>query len=58
METEMVASMKPEALQMMTKQIPLQRLGKPSHIAQTIAFILENDYISGRTIEVDAGLRI
>ncbi|BFM15441.1 SDR family oxidoreductase [Maricurvus nonylphenolicus] len=58
METEMVSSMKPEALQMMTKQIPLQRLGKPSHIAQTIAFILENDYISGRTIEVDAGLRI
>lgn len=58
METEMVASMKPEALQMMTQQIPLQRLGKPSHIAQTIAFILENDYISGRTIEVDAGLRI
>jgi 3-oxoacyl-[acyl-carrier protein] reductase len=58
METEMVVSMKPEALQKMTSQIPLQRLGKPEHIAQTIAFILENDYISGRTIEVDAGLRI
>ncbi len=58
METEMVASMKAEALEMMTKQIPLKRLGKPEHIAQTIAFILENDYISGRTIEVDAGLRI
>ena len=58
METEMVVSMKAEALQKMTSQIPLQRLGKPEHIAQTIAFILENDYISGRTIEVDAGLRI
>ncbi len=57
-ETDMVASMKPEVLEMMTGQIPLRRMGKPAHIAQTVGFILQNDYISGRTIEVDAGLRI
>lgn len=58
METEMVLQMKPEALHMLTNQIPLKRMGQPQHIAQTIAFILENDYISGRTIEVDGALRL
>lgn len=57
-ETEMLKSMKPEALERFVQQIPLKRLGKPDNIAQTVAFILENDYISGRTIEVDAALRI
>ncbi|MFD2229053.1 SDR family oxidoreductase [Alkalimarinus sediminis] len=56
--TEMTASMKPEALEMMTSQIPLRRMGEPDEIAQTVAFILENDYLSGRVIEVDGGLRI
>lgn len=58
METEMVASMKPEAREMITRQIPLNRLGQPLHIAKTVAFILENDYVSGRTIEVDAAFRV
>ncbi len=57
-ETEMTASMKPEALEMMTKQIPLRRMGQPDEIAHTVAYILENDYVSGRVIEVDAALRI
>ena len=57
-ETEMTASMKPEALEMMTRMIPLRRMGKPEEIAQTVAFILENDYVSGRVIEVDGALRL
>lgn len=56
--TEMTASMKPEALDMMTKMIPLHRMGKPSEISATVAFILENDYLSGRVIEVDGALRL
>ena len=56
--TDMIASMKPEALEMMTKHIPLNRTGQPEEIAQTVAFILENDYLSGRTIEVDGALRL
>lgn len=56
-ETDMVASMKPEALHIMAQRIPLRRLGSPKHIASTIAFAIENEYISGRTIEVDGGLR-
>ncbi|OZG74030.1 3-oxoacyl-ACP reductase [Hahella sp. CCB-MM4] len=57
-QTEMTASMKPEALEMMTKQIPLRRMGQPDEIAHTVAYIIENDYVSGRVVEVDGGIRI
>ena len=56
--TEMVMSMKPEALEKIAAGIPAKRLGKPEEIASTVAFILENDYINGRCIEVDGALRI
>ncbi len=56
--TEMVASMKPEALEKMAAGIPLKRLGLPAEIGHTCAYIFENDYISGRVIEIDGGLRI
>ncbi len=57
-ETEMVASMKPEALEKMTAGIPLRRMGKPLEIAQAVAFIFENEYYSGRILELDGGLRL
>ncbi|MCK5893379.1 MAG: SDR family oxidoreductase [Endozoicomonadaceae bacterium] len=57
-ETEMTAAMKPEAQAKMTSVIPMKRMGQPEEIANTVRFILENDYISGRVIEVDGGLRI
>lgn len=57
-ETEMTAGMKPEALSKMTAGIPAKRMGKPQEIAQTVAFLLENDYMTGRIVEVDGGLRL
>ncbi|MEH6484958.1 MULTISPECIES: SDR family oxidoreductase [Pseudomonas] len=57
-ETEMVASMKPEALEKMTSGIPLRRLGKPDEIAHSVAYIFENDYYTGRILELDGGLRL
>jgi len=56
--TEMVMSMKPEALDKIAAGIPAKRLGKPEEIARTVTFILENDYVNGRCIEVDGALRI
>ncbi|WP_417533589.1 SDR family oxidoreductase [Marinobacterium stanieri] len=56
--TEMVMSMKPEALAKVEAMIPSKRLGKPEEIAKTVTFILENDYVNGRCIEVDGALRI
>lgn len=57
-ETEMVASMKPEALEKMAAGIPLKRLGKPQEIAHSVAYIFENDYYTGRILELDGGLRL
>ncbi|EXJ12739.1 SDR family oxidoreductase [Nitrincola nitratireducens] len=56
--TEMVMSMKPEALEKIAAGIPAKRLGKPEEIASTVTFILENDYVNGRCFEIDGGLRI
>tara|TARA_Y200000002_G_scaffold261572_1_gene217114 strand:+ start:673 stop:1434 length:762 start_codon:yes stop_codon:yes gene_type:complete len=56
--TEMVLNMKPEALEKIAAGIPARRLGQPNEIAQTVEFILENDYINGRVIEIDGGLRV
>jgi 3-oxoacyl-[acyl-carrier protein] reductase len=56
--TDMVLTMKPEALDKIASGIPAKRLGTPDEIAHTVEFILENDYINGRVMEVDGGLRI
>jgi len=56
--TDMVASMRPEALERMVAQIPLGRLGTPDEIADTAVFIFENDYLTGRVFETDGGIRI
>lgn len=56
--TEMVAAMPPEALERMTGPALLKRLGTPEEIAHTVAFVFENDFVTGRNIEVDGGLRI
>ncbi|WP_439859552.1 SDR family oxidoreductase [Pseudomonas sp. MBLB4136] len=57
-ETEMTLGMKPEALDKMTAGIPLRRMGKPAEIAHSVAYILENDYYTGRILELDGGLRL
>jgi 3-oxoacyl-[acyl-carrier protein] reductase len=56
--TEMVASMKPDVLEKLAAGIPLKRLGTPEEIADTAVYLLENDYVNGRVIDVDGGLRI
>lgn len=56
--TDMVMAMKPEAREKLTAGIPVGRIGEPDEIAQTIQFILENDYISGRCFDIDGGQRL
>ena len=56
--TEMVAAMKPEAMQKLTAGIPLRRVGDPDEVAQTVEFIFRNDYFSGRCIDLDGALRL
>ena len=56
--TDILATMTPETLAKVTAPVPLKRLGEPAEIARTAVFIVENDFFTGRTVQVDGGLRI
>lgn len=56
--TEMVSAMPEKAIDRITKNVPLGRLGEPSEIASTARFIFENDYVSGRDFAIDGALRL
>jgi len=56
--TTILDSMKPEMLQKIVAPVPVGRLGRPDEIAHAARFIFENDFFSGRIIELDGGLRI
>ncbi|MDQ6737517.1 MAG: 3-oxoacyl-[acyl-carrier-protein] reductase [Gemmatimonadota bacterium] len=57
-ETDMTAAMTPEARTAMAGQISLERLGSPSDIAGTVAFLASDlaSYITGQVIVVDGGM--
>ncbi|HML24803.1 MAG TPA: SDR family oxidoreductase [Aggregatilinea sp.] len=44
-----------EAWQRVYAAVPLQRPGKPEHVAQTVVFLAHNDFITGAVIPVDGG---
>jgi 3-oxoacyl-[acyl-carrier protein] reductase len=57
-KTDILSSMPPEMLEKMTAPVPLKRLGLPEEIGRATLFIAENDYFTGRCLEIDGGLRI
>ena len=57
-ETEMVASMKPEAKERFVQMIPAKRTGAVEELADSVNFIIKNDYYTGRILELDGGLRV
>lgn len=56
-DTDLLAATQPAARDRWIAGIPLQRLGQPHHIANSVVFIFENDYFTGRCIDTDGGLR-
>jgi 3-oxoacyl-[acyl-carrier protein] reductase len=57
-QTDILASMRPEVLERLMAPVPLRRLGRPEEMAQSVLFIFENDFFTGRCLEVDGGLRL
>jgi 3-oxoacyl-[acyl-carrier protein] reductase len=57
-KTDILSGMPPEMLDRMTAPVPLKRLGLAEEIAHTALFIVENDFFSGRCVDVDGGLRL
>ena len=56
--TEMVAKIRQEVLDKIVEKIPVGRLGEMDEISRTAQFIIQNDFFTGRVIEVDGGMRI
>lgn len=56
--TEMVAKIRPEMLERIVQNIPLGRLGEMDEISRAVRFIVDNDFFSGRVLEVDGCMRI
>jgi len=56
--TDLLAGMPPEMLDKVTQPVPLRRLALPEEIGHAAVFIAENDYFTGRSIDVDGGLRL
>ncbi|MGX5914372.1 SDR family oxidoreductase [Aliidiomarina sp. Khilg15.8] len=57
-ETPMTDAMKPEAVERALAMVPLKRWGQPDEVADSARFIIENDFFSGRVIEIDGGVRL
>jgi len=56
--TDLLAGMPPEMLEKVTAPIPLRRLGMPEEVAHAAVFVAENDYFTGRALDLDGGLRL
>ena len=57
-ETDMVASMKPEAHERICAQVPLRRTGAVEELADGAAWIIGNDYFHGRSLQLDGGIMV
>jgi 3-oxoacyl-[acyl-carrier protein] reductase len=56
--TDIVSTMRPEMLEKARNAVPLHRPGTPDEIAKAAQFIVENDFFTGRCIDVDGGMRV
>ncbi|GAK82770.1 3-hydroxyacyl-CoA dehydrogenase [Vibrio ponticus] len=57
-KTAMTEQIKPQAMERLLSMVPVGRLGQAEEIAATIQFALENDFITGRVLEIDGGMRM
>jgi len=56
--TGILDSIRPELLEKIVAPVPVGRLGRPDEIAHAVRFIFENEFFTGRVLEVDGGLRL
>ena len=56
--TDMTGKMSERRQKEVTDQIPLKRFAEPDEIADAVAFLIHNQYITGQVVTVDGGLTI
>lgn len=55
-ETEMVGEMPENVLENIISKIPMKRLGQTDEIAEAVLFLIQANYITGQSINVNGGL--
>jgi 3-oxoacyl-[acyl-carrier protein] reductase len=55
-KTNIVEQMDEHIVDEWNKKIPLKRMAEPDEIANGILFIIKNDYVNGKILELDGGL--
>ncbi len=55
-ETPMTQGMNQKARDSLVERVPVGRIGVPEDIWKAVRFVIECDYFTGRTIDVDGGL--
>jgi NAD(P)-dependent dehydrogenase (short-subunit alcohol dehydrogenase family) len=53
----MISVIKPDMQEQIRAQIPMKRFGHPRNVELAIRFLIESDYITGATININGGLR-
>ncbi len=54
--TPMTDAMKPEMRERLEKMKPVGRLGEADEVAHTAKYIFENDFFTGRVVDIDGGI--
>ena len=54
-DTDMVQVLGRETLELLAREIPLGRLGRPEEIAETVLHLVNSPYITGQVVTVDGG---
>jgi acetoacetyl-CoA reductase len=55
-ETDMTDAIPDEVQEKITKTIPMGRFGQPEDIAQAVRFCIENEYMTGATLDINGGI--
>jgi acetoacetyl-CoA reductase len=55
-ETDMTAAIPEEMQEKIVKTIPMGRFGQPEDIAQAVRFCIENEYMTGATLDINGGV--
>ena len=48
----------PEQMESWRQMAPLQHNGNPVDIAKAVAFIIDNDFLTGETIDINGGIHM
>ena len=55
-ETDMTDAIPDDMQEKITKTIPMGRFGQPEDIAQAVRFCVENEYMTGATLDINGGV--